>query len=716
MRQLTKSMSNQNSPSMPPIVTRINRTTSDLSLYAPVRRRSIIQTPGLATRTNREETHLPRRSSGQGSHPPPALVRPKAASSKSRTPRHRSMPPRPSEAEPLERAITPCESEYRQLGTMKFGSLRITNGSPTPSLAPEKIQLKDVTQAAQSFVVCDIETVAAVGCQTTGFAVRSGFKSDAARSTTTTSADDAISPVYHLHSKPAEETALEKSLVGIASPTTEARLIISGLDLNIDKVGSTNCQKSHSNPCSPIEFPYPEVLNIRQDPDAKSANNNDFLTLSTNDTLGVTRSDSGFGSTSSSDTSRRALSKADSGYSSNLSLRSVRSFRHRRRDSDPNARSNSCKPAIETKKSQCTPEKPRPQSSGATKHSRLHRLFLSEKKGLSSKFITHDISDAVPAVPSSVAPGPQGSNNWFSTTHERFFLKDDNSNGALKTIFSVDNLELSQDEISINNETHDVVPDQASPPRSLKRSRSRKAISDIAQAATSMVPSLKLVHRKSFTRKKSFVERTTDNRSKPEDVLRIRDCPLPDKTRLPLDPPSTATAVDRDQSSPRSLGNRASAPDLRAPLPGHPHPEESGPERSPGPKSRPAPPVSLRRRSVIDPGIPPPIPPKFRTAEFLHSKRQTATQQFSYDVVRSGRSPSSPHVSTRDQRTHTLDSSSQRGQPAVVQSSRYPPVVRRPGHHRRSTGSYGNADVQDPPSRVLHSYNPPSYRGVPIRG
>lgn len=110
-----------------------------MSLYAPVRRRSIIQTPGLATRRAGENDYS-RRSSLRHSNPPTPVMTARARqdSLDSNTARIMSLPPPPKLLSPeiYQRVETPSDGEYKQLGAMAFGSLRITNGaaSPIPSL------------------------------------------------------------------------------------------------------------------------------------------------------------------------------------------------------------------------------------------------------------------------------------------------------------------------------------------------------------------------------------------------------------------------------------------------------------------------------------------------------------------------------------------------------------------------------------------------------
>ncbi|KAG7120194.1 hypothetical protein HYQ44_004690 [Verticillium longisporum] len=117
----------------------IPRVDSNVSLYAPARRRSVIQTPGVATRKPGDSS-VSRKSSFRHSHPPtPVGGRSRRGSyvAEAEVVRVISMPPpRVIAVDEVERVETPPELDYRQLGAMKHGSLRITNGaaSPVPSV------------------------------------------------------------------------------------------------------------------------------------------------------------------------------------------------------------------------------------------------------------------------------------------------------------------------------------------------------------------------------------------------------------------------------------------------------------------------------------------------------------------------------------------------------------------------------------------------------
>lgn len=129
----------------------LSRVGSEVSLFAPVRRRSVIQTPGLATRRG-EDGDFGGRPLFRHSNPPTPVVPANARldSLEREAARVMSMPPPPRITHPeiFPRVETPSDGDYKQLGAMAFGSLRITNGaaSPIPSLDGER-QLEDTTQA-----------------------------------------------------------------------------------------------------------------------------------------------------------------------------------------------------------------------------------------------------------------------------------------------------------------------------------------------------------------------------------------------------------------------------------------------------------------------------------------------------------------------------------------------------------------------------------------
>lgn len=99
----------------------------------PMRRRSLIQIPGIATRVTKDYPPLPAKPVIQINHgllascsgSDSSVFSDDVGSGTSRGP------------ELQERSATQCDTEYRQLGGIKFGSLRITNGSPNQNSAAE---------------------------------------------------------------------------------------------------------------------------------------------------------------------------------------------------------------------------------------------------------------------------------------------------------------------------------------------------------------------------------------------------------------------------------------------------------------------------------------------------------------------------------------------------------------------------------------------------
>ncbi|CAH0039029.1 unnamed protein product [Clonostachys solani] len=116
--------------------TPISRTQSDASLYIPIRRRSTTETPGVATRLETPVKAAPAKKKDPRSSLPPA-----SSSSFNFEEYANQMKRRLSTPSPFtgpENSIlveTPSENEYKQLGVMKFGSLRITNGTPVSTPA-----------------------------------------------------------------------------------------------------------------------------------------------------------------------------------------------------------------------------------------------------------------------------------------------------------------------------------------------------------------------------------------------------------------------------------------------------------------------------------------------------------------------------------------------------------------------------------------------------
>ncbi|KAL2269534.1 hypothetical protein VTJ83DRAFT_1718 [Remersonia thermophila] len=276
----TWNMSNPAQPSNAPL----SRTNSDVSLYMPVRRRSMIQTPGVATRSSPDPELPPlSRPNVRNSHPPtPSLSRQHSVES------YRSgivsMPPRLDEPEPAQRVMTPCEDKYQSIGAYKLGSLRITNGSPP--MTPDN------------------------GKDRAGEASRPGRL-------------DALRNGYFPESKPSEAgERMSTETGGLVQSPGQLHPASPALQTTSKPTALEACL--FDDEAQP-EYSSVEVLDVRLDPNAKPPH----AEVARNKTGSVERTDSGFVSTMTSPASdtlgKSSLTKADSGYSSNVSLRSFQS-------------------------------------------------------------------------------------------------------------------------------------------------------------------------------------------------------------------------------------------------------------------------------------------------------------------------------------------------------------------------------------------------------
>jgi hypothetical protein len=338
--------------------TSLTRTNSDISLYAPVRRRSIIQTPGVATRSAMPTPALSAKSSFRHSHTgTPSHSRHNSMESASY--RVLSMPPRLVDPDSVERVVTPCESEYKQLGAMRFGSLRITNGTASPVPSPESERHRPkagsdkasttsgrdedvVERRSQSSLVSEASRKKKKNTKvmelkepkplsrllsplTTTF-LRGDFVSNRSSSLLKSSTKTASPP------KPAPEEPKGDYLAEIhfspfsitdsrpATPELQTTSKHTALEDNLFDVEDD----------AQTEYSALEILHVREDSYAKPRMmERPRPDPAQKSTQSVARSDSGFISSPTSEyshaNSHKPLSKADSGYSSNVSLRSFQS-------------------------------------------------------------------------------------------------------------------------------------------------------------------------------------------------------------------------------------------------------------------------------------------------------------------------------------------------------------------------------------------------------
>lgn len=266
--------------------TPISRTNSDVSLYMPMRRRSVIQKPGVATRAHHSNHPISAKSSFRNSHPPsPSQTR--HNSIESDLVRRMSLPSIPSRTQSPERVTTPTEADYRQLGGMKFGSLRITNGAPVATPVPEDdVKAQGVSESAW-------------------VSPREGYF------------DDVVDP----------STLAKPNVAELSEPVTSGQPVTAAQGSVAEQLNgpakSRTCGSEMSEKGNADSFPVAEVLDVREDPNAKPSPEKIQLELENKMLKGLTRTDSGFIPSPSSESTRPAASKVDSGYSSNVSLRSL---------------------------------------------------------------------------------------------------------------------------------------------------------------------------------------------------------------------------------------------------------------------------------------------------------------------------------------------------------------------------------------------------------
>ncbi|EQK98431.1 hypothetical protein OCS_05855 [Ophiocordyceps sinensis CO18] len=289
--------------------------------YVPMRRRSIIQTPGVATRVAKDHPPLPTKSVSQISRLAPTAG-PSSASSIS-SDDYFVFLTGSTGPDLQERCVTPCDADYRQLGGIKFGTLRVINVSPIPSPASHN---SDWTQLESPPVT---STQASLVTEELAWPLEFHIShSD-------------TSPI----TIPNQNTPRSPPRGG---PGTGDRQTSPGSD------DETAWSKGPSD-VEWYSYTSPEVLDVQTQPCTKSRpKDKGSRHSSKRDSVG---SESGFVSstTSSRQSSQRTLSKVDSGYSSNFSLRSIRSnsFRSRRHADKAQRASEAATPKSQERQSLC---------------------------------------------------------------------------------------------------------------------------------------------------------------------------------------------------------------------------------------------------------------------------------------------------------------------------------------------------------------------------
>ncbi|KAI5925751.1 hypothetical protein F4810DRAFT_30697 [Camillea tinctor] len=289
------------------------RAHSDVTLYTPMRRKSLM-TPGIATRTT-------------PSYPVPSI--PKTRYSLPSTPSRReslesigvgtaAVKPLIASAGSIPRALTPCEADYNQTGAFKLGTLRIINGSPSISPTVDSSDDEDNEEVPKQLldqssslhnglkaVGAEEHLVCPIPIHVSSPKIESGgsFLTMAPREPKTGS--DAQGQF-------SSEVSQSPQLISSAAPKSFELQVTSKHTAAEDDLFEDEPQEYDA-----------EVLDVRVDPNAKSIPPRPRLSSNDRDPQAINRSDSGIVASPTSESSQRPLAKADSGYSSNVSLRSL---------------------------------------------------------------------------------------------------------------------------------------------------------------------------------------------------------------------------------------------------------------------------------------------------------------------------------------------------------------------------------------------------------
>jgi hypothetical protein len=329
-------------PTNPPQAasTPISRANSDLSLYTPVRRRSIIQTPGVATRTRTMTNSAPPRPNFRHSHPPtPSMSR--QQSFESMRSGVISMPPRILDPNSIPRVVTPSELEYQSIGAFKLGSLRITNGAASPNSPelerkgkagePSATVTRERADYFSAVPVGQSEIVEAAGDTTQTIVAPQPRVSNLSPIAASFMEADAARASYDIvlegSSRKVDGTSQEYlAEISFTPFSLTDRLPLSPQLQTTSKHTAIEDDLFSDEPN--LEYSTVEVLDVRLDLNAKSQTAGSQLDTQLS-LRSVTRTDSGFVSAGSpsSEAPLKPLTKADSGYSSNVSLRSFTTSR-----------------------------------------------------------------------------------------------------------------------------------------------------------------------------------------------------------------------------------------------------------------------------------------------------------------------------------------------------------------------------------------------------
>ncbi|KAL7621107.1 hypothetical protein AAE478_008420 [Parahypoxylon ruwenzoriense] len=315
----------ETSPSM-------TRVSSELSLYTPMRRRSLM-TPGVATRETRTDPT-----------PPMPRIRYSVPSTLAYRESMETMGNgiagfSPAlNPDPIPRALTPCEAEYKQTGAFKLGTLRITNGSParSPARAPadgsRHEDSKELLVGGTTEEYVGAAQVARRGRSETKSSTSIMEQVDVQNPSSLQSSGAIAFPIKALRGSLLDATVPDFPFQPQASHQCLRKYEPNDILWNDERPEPSQVQATSKHTAAEDklfdieqnEYSSVEILDVRIDLSAKSLPPNRKLIPERRKSKEISRSDSGIASPGS-ESSHVPLSKADSGYSSSVSLRSLSS-------------------------------------------------------------------------------------------------------------------------------------------------------------------------------------------------------------------------------------------------------------------------------------------------------------------------------------------------------------------------------------------------------
>ncbi|PFH58601.1 hypothetical protein XA68_13461 [Ophiocordyceps unilateralis] len=632
------------------------------SSFIPVRQRSLYLTPGVATRTVRDS---PSSSTKPFVQVGPSIAEAKDSYDSDRRPDFTSLMPSSSGLESQHRPVTPCEANYRQLGGIKFGTLRITNGSPVPSPSAESDD-EALRRLAQP-------------------------PSPTAKDRLVANSPVASVEASEVSTRDSSSTDHAGHGVGKAMPSLPGSPVI---DRQLSpRAGTTISQKRSAE----VEFTSPEVLDVRDDPHAKSHGIRDklpenrlqvrqLLQFQLLDPINpirrhvevimeepgrVTR-------WKGSQSTRSAISSMSREVMRRLSSRSSKSLKSLPPDyRQTPVQDGTCWPAGAD--FVANPEAVQETVFGSPdrkqeKQGRLLRLLSGGRKQANADVYlpSYSVPDCAPAVPVNLREKLHTRIGHMSTVPKKDLFRLDPSHQPLQTILSVESLPLEGDNMEEGNVVDDgnnetwceaELPREPTPPPPPAKS---PRFSPPKVSAASLSPRM-LIRRKPVGSGPKTPDKPPKTPAKP------LKSPV---GRSPLATTDAAAEPPAYQNEGHSLSSHASLPNMTASF-----------------RTRPLPPVP-----------PQPSARTVKTARDLLPSQAVSTTSDAQE----GRRETLGRYRWMPAQTKNSETVSVSAQPQPRRLG--PSATCRPPHLRQYY------DDQGQQYRVLHSYNSPSYRNVPIWG